>query len=138
MEEDRQAGLLRQLEELDTSMGFLALLILSLALSRRAVGLQREALCRALRGQEGAAPDVFSLRLPASALVVGSLAYFFGLSLETWQGARGTGGREECSAQVNLYAALLMLAAGVLRLYDLVCLQGGEAQGQSSTAADSL
>ena len=75
-----------QLERVDTSLGFLALMVLSLGLSWKATALQREWLCRYLQGESGDAPDVFHLRLPASAIVVGALTYFFGLTLSTWEG----------------------------------------------------
>ena len=130
MEEQRQA-LCRQLDTVDTSMGFLGLLIVSLGLSWKAVALQREGLCGALRGESGEAPDTFSLRLPASAIVVGALTYFFRLALDAWEQA---GGQDCCarrSAQVNLWASLFVLAAALLRLYDLVCLQkSGDAEEQ--------
>ena len=85
--------------------------------------LQREGLCGALRGESGEAPDTFFLRLPASAIVVGALTYFFRLALDAWEQAGGQGCCARRSAQVNLRASLLVLAAALLRLYDLVCLQ---------------
>ena len=84
MEEQRQT-LCRQLDTVDTSMGFLGLLIVSLGLSWKAVALQREGLCGALRGESGEAPDTFFLRLPASAIVVGALTCFFRLALDAWE-----------------------------------------------------
>ena len=128
LEEQRQT-LCRQLDTVDTSMGFLGLLIVSLGLSWKAVALQREGLCGALRGESGEAPNTFFLRLPASAIVVGALTCFFRLALDAWEQA---GGQDCCarrSAQVNLWASLLVLAAALLRLYDLVCLQrSGDAE----------
>ena len=124
MDKAKRRALEKQLEQVDTSMKFLTLMVLSLALSWRASGLQAEALCRALEGREGAAADVFSLRLPANAIVVGALTYFFTLALEGWRDTRGTGGRVERSADLNLWAALLVLAAALIRLYDLTCIQG--------------
>lgn len=138
MEQSEQRELLGQLRETDGALMFLALMVFSLFLSWKATALQRQALCRCLAGEAGEFPDVFPLRLPASAIVVGALTYFFGLSLETWRSARGTGGRAECSAELNLWAALLMLAAALLRLSDLVCVQErgtGENQVESSAAA---
>lgn len=112
-------------------MGFLGLLIVSLGLSWKAVALQREGLCGALRGESGEAPDTFFLRLPASAIVVGVLTCFFRLALDAWEQAGGQGCCARRSAQVNLWASLFVLAAALLRLYDLVCLQrSGDAEEQ--------
>ena len=130
MEEQRQT-LCRLLDTVDTSMGFLGLLIVSLGLSGKRVPLQREGLCGGGGGEPGEAPDTFFLRLPASAIVVGALTCFFRLALDAWEQA---GGQDCCarrSAQVNLWASLLVLAAALLRLYDLVCLQrSGDAEEQ--------
>lgn len=139
MEQLQREELEQELEDVDGSLVFLALMVFSLILSWKATALQRQALCRYLAGEEGKFPDVFPLRLPANAIVVGALTYFFGLSLKTWQSTRGTGGRAECSASLNFGAAFLVLAAALLRLYDLVCVQErgtGETQVESSAAAE--
>lgn len=141
MEKTERDQLQRQLKDVDTSLGFLALMVFSLFLSWKATALQREALCRYLAGEEGAFPDVFPLRLPASAIVVGALTYFFGLARSALQEAENQTGRARCSAQLNFQAALLVLAAALLRLYDLVCVQergggSGVTQGLSSAAAE--
>ena len=137
---DGEMELHSQLEKLNGALGFLGLMILSLGLSWKATALQREALCRYLRGEEGETPDLFSLRLPASAIVVGALTYFFGLALKNWEETRDQEGCARRSADLNLWAALLVLAAALIRLYDLVCIQGqkGINQGQSPAAAVSL
>ena len=126
MEETQEQELCRQLGAVDTSLGFLALLILSLCLSWRAADLQRGGLRGMLKGETEEAPDVFPLRLPASAIVVGALAWFFGLALDTWEEARQERGPARRSAEVDLWASLFVLAAALLRLYGLVCLQRGE------------
>lgn len=139
MTETQRAQLEKQLADTDGALGFLALMVFSLFLSWRATALQRQALCRYLEGEAGTFPDVFPLRLPASAIVVGALTYFFGLAADTRQAAGNQTGRTRCSAELNFWAALLVLAAALLRLYDLVCVQErGSAQEQSSAAADSL
>lgn len=58
-------------------------------------------------------------RLAVSALVVGSLSYFFLLSLETLCTARSQGAAACASAGRNARASLLVLAAALIRLYDL-------------------
>ena len=126
MEETQEQELCRQLGAVDTSLGFLALLILSLCLSWRAADLQRGGLRGMLKGETEEAPDVFPLRLPASAIVAGALAWFFGLALDTWRETRQEEGASRRSADLNLWASLFVLAAALLRLYDLVCLQQGE------------
>lgn len=103
-----------QLKEVDTSLMFLTLLILSVCLSWRGVVIQRAGLCRLIAGGEGELPDITPLRLTAGAVVVGSLTYFFFLALRTWEQGRTP------SARINLWASLFVLAAAVLRLYDLV------------------
>ncbi len=117
---DSQKQLQGQLNTLDTSLGFLLLLILSLLLSWQATALQRKGLADILSGDSTNLPDVSSLRLPASALVVGALTFFFGVSLDVLDSAQA-GNRP--SAQVNVWASLFVLAAALLRLYDQVCLQ---------------
>ena len=57
-------------------------------------------------------------RLAVSALVVGSLSYFFLLSLETLCTARSQGAAACASAGRNARASLLVLAAALIRLYD--------------------
>ncbi len=123
MDENQRRELCCQLETADQSLGYLALLILSLCLSWRAVDLQREGLCGILEGGAAGPQNLFPLRLPASAIVVGALTWFFGLSLDTWEGTRQECGSARRSADLNLWASLFVLAAALLRLYDLVCLQ---------------
>ena len=137
MEENQEQELCRQLGTVNTSLGFLALLILSLCLSWRAADLQREGLCGLLMGRTQELPNVFSLRLPASALVAGALAWFFGLALDTWEGTRQECGAARRSAEVNLWASLFVLAAALLRLYDLVCLQQEEREERETPSADA-
>lgn len=66
-----------ELKALETSRGFLLLLLAGVLLSYQVLVLQRDGICRTLRGETGASPDVFPLRAGSSALVVGALGYFF-------------------------------------------------------------
>ena len=102
-----------QLNTLDTSLLFLALLTGATALSWAILSRQRGALLSLLSGEDIPEPDLIPARLAVSALVVGSLSYFFLLSLET-QGAAACP-----SAGRNARASLLVLAAALIRLYDL-------------------
>ena len=58
--------------------------------------------------------------------MVGALTYFFLLSLEGWQESRAGTNRERRSGELNAWAALLVLAAALVRLYDLIVLQREE------------
>ena len=94
-----------QLNTLDTSLLFLALLTGATALSWAILSRQRGALLSLLSGED----------IP----VVGSLSYFFLLSLETLCTARSQGAAACASAGRNARASLLVLAAALIRLYDL-------------------
>ena len=100
-----------QLNTLDTSLLFLALLTGATALSWAILSRQRGALLSLLSGEDIPEPDLIPARLAVSALVVGSLSYFFLLSLETLCTARSQGAAAR--------ASLLVLAAALIRLYDL-------------------
>lgn len=99
---------------LETSRGFLLLLLAGVLLSYQVLALQEEAVCRTLRGEAGAAPDVFPLRAGSSALVVGALGYFFAASQRACAQVEGTA--EARSAQRNELASFLVLLAALIRL----------------------
>ena len=100
-----------QLNTLDTSLLFLALLTGATALSWAILSRQRGALLSLLSGEDIPEPDLIPARLAVSALVVGSLSYFFLLSLETLCTARSQGAAACASAGRNARASLLVLAA---------------------------
>lgn len=121
-----------QLNTADQSLLFLGLLLLSVGLSYCGVSLQRAGLCKTLQGDEAGAaalPSVFPIRLWASALVVGSLGFFLCLAVRSARQATGT---EAASACTNLWASLLVFAAALLRLGDL--LKNGLNQAETETA----
>ena len=120
MNETQKQELCGQLRTAGTSLAFLVLLILSICLSWQGTAIQREGLCRVLLGEEQEVPDVFHIRLVASALVVGCLTFFFGLALDTWEESRCAGQTARRSADLNAWASLFVLAAALLRLCDLV------------------
>ena len=126
MEETTAQALCRQLANVDQSLEFIGVLMVSVALSWRATAIQREWLCRIGRGEAQSMPDVYPIRLPASLLVVTALTFFFQLALEGWQGSREGSCRTRESAKLNLWAALFVLAAALIRLYDLTCVQERE------------
>lgn len=119
MEETEQKELCRQLGTLDTSLVFLVLLTVATFVSWKATAVQREGLCRILLGEETQMPDVFPMRLAVSAVVVGALVYFFRLALDNQQAAAEQGPVVRRSAQMNAWASFLVLAAALIRLYDL-------------------
>ncbi len=123
MEREQREILCGQLGTLDVSLRFLTLLILSVCLSWRGLALQREGLRALLRGEREDVPNVFPLRLIASALVVGAVTWFFGVSLDVWEDSRSGDRTARRSGDLNAWAALFVLAAALLRLYDLVMTQ---------------
>jgi len=123
MEQEQREILCGQLGTLDVSLRFLTLLILSVCLSWRGLALQREGLRGLLAGEREDVPDAYPLRLIASALVVGALAWFFGVSLDVWEQSREGDRAARRSGDLNAWAALFVLAAALLRLYDLVMTQ---------------
>ena len=121
-QENPRQALAGERKTIEESLGFLVLLILSLLLSLSALLLQRRQLACAAAGEREAAaavPDPYPLRCRASALVVGALGYFFAQALEGWQSAQKGSPDERASARRNLWAALLVLAAALIRLCDL-------------------
>ena len=123
MEEEVKETLCRQLGDIDGSLEHILVLLVSVGLSFRATALQRRGLCEILEGTESAMPDVFCLRLAGSLLVIMVLGFFFALAVESWQNSRGGSCRERKSADLNAWAALLVLAAALIRLYDLTQVQ---------------
>ena len=121
MNEERQ-DLCEELKTLDTSLGFLLLIIVSVILSYLALSRQREALCLTLEGQEACAEqvgEVYPIRLGASALIVGALGYFFSLTLENCRNADPCNSAAAQSAWRSVLAGFLVLLAALIRLFDL-------------------
>ena len=108
-----------QLNTLYTSRRCLALLTGAAALSWSILSRQRGALLSLRAGEDIREPDLIPARLAVAALVVGSRSYFFLLSLETLCTARSQGAAACASAGRNARASLLVLAAALIRLYDL-------------------
>lgn len=119
---ERQA-LKEQLGTVNQSLFYLVLIILSVLLSFWSVLIQREQLEELLMGNSSktAAPDVFPIKLSASALVVSGLGFFFCLSLRACRDAAcGNDPAAQKSAGMNVWASLFVLAAALIRLYDLM------------------
>lgn len=118
---EEQKELERNLEILDVTLVFLILIVLAILLSLRSALLQREQLRLTLEGEDpGRVPDPIPLRQSGSAISVGCLGFFLCLALWTLSQARTTGDPATVrSAQVNVWASLLVLLAAILRLVDL-------------------
>lgn len=118
---EEQKTLKQELEVLDVSLGFLLLIILAVLLSLWSALLQRRQLELAIEGGDPSqVPPVESIRCAGSAITVGCLGFFLCLALGTLRQARaGTDPVAVRSAQVNVWASLLVLLAAILRLVDL-------------------
>ena len=119
---DEREGLWAQLETVDADLGFLFLIVTAVLLSFWATVRQRDALCLTIQGDAGRASrvgDVGRIRLAVSALVVGSLGFFFTQALDTCQNAGPEDETARRSAHFNLIASFLVLLAALIRLLDL-------------------
>lgn len=111
---------------INQSIFYLVLIILSVLLSFWSVLIQRTELENALAGNppKEPAPDVFPIKLIASALVVSALGFFFCLALRTCRDAsQGEDPAAQSSAGRNVWASLFVLAAALIRLYDLIFME---------------
>ena len=136
-----QAELRGQLETVDRSLFFLTAVAASVLLSFWSVGIQRRELAGVISGcpAEGL-PEVFPIKLTAGALAAGALGFFFALALESLDKARrGEDAAAPPSARVNAWASLLVLAAALVRLDDLLFVQAqtqiGPPVGESTLPA---
>lgn len=126
-----------ELKTLDTSLGFLLLVIASVILSYIALSRQRKALCLTMEGREECAEqvgEVYPIRLGASALIVGALGYFFCLTLQTCRSTDPDDPVAVHSASLNVLAGFLVLLAALIRLFDLNFTQ----RAQSALAGELL
>lgn len=119
--EDQDQTLQTQLDDAGGAVNYLLVLIGGILLSFLAAVRQRDALCQAIRdGTEGpASGTLFPLRLGSSALIVGSLGFFFHQALDRLQTADPDDPDGCQSAQRNALAAFLVLLAALIRLLDL-------------------
>ena len=136
-----QAELRGQLETVDRSLFFLTAVAASVLLSFWSVGIQRRELAGVISGcpAEGL-PEVFPITLTAGARAAGALGFFFALALESLDKARrGEDAAALRSARVNAWASLLVLAAALVRLDDLLFVQAqtqiGPPVGESTLPA---
>lgn len=119
------------LNSLNSSIFFIVVATSSILLSWLALLYQRQQVRDQIEGTRCArnAP-IFSLRLGASALVIAALIYFFRLGLQRRAAAcQGDDPVEKRSSWLNAMASVLVLAASLLRLEDLLFV---EASGQTA------
>lgn len=118
--DEQQSGYPEQLSALNQSLGFLLLIIFSVLLSFYALTLQRKQLVYSRECPEKLAglPPLFPVRLLAGAIVSGSLCFFLQLTL---RGSREPGQTfyQLRSSRRNVVAGFLVLAAALIRLFDL-------------------
>jgi len=111
--------LLGQLSTADQSIWFIILIIAAVVLSLRATALQRGAVCAQLEGEQGDTREVYPLRHTANSLVVGALGFFLCLAIKAWRETDGGDSAAARSAHANLWAAMLVLAAAMIRYEDV-------------------
>ncbi len=113
----------KELDLLNSSLNWLVLIVSGVLLSYYATERQREALCLSLAGdREGAEAvgNVLPIRRLVSIFILLALTFFFQVSLKgEEQACLGGDPAAIRSAGRNRWAALLVLAAGVLRLFDV-------------------
>lgn len=111
----------QDLKTLNVSLVFLILIVLAVLLSLWSALIQREQLKLTLEGKDSSGlPSVEPLRQFGSAITVGCLGFFLCLALKTQREAQAEGScSANRSAQVNVWASLLVLLAAILRLVDL-------------------
>jgi len=116
--EDRQT-LLEQLSTVDQSIWFIVAIVAGVFLSLKATASQGDALCAALAGRTENTPQVYPLRHTANSLVIGALGFFLCLAMRTWNEADKSDPVAAHSAHANLWAAMLVLAAAMIRYDDV-------------------
>lgn len=120
--EEQEKPYSAELETIDVDLGFLFFIVLAVLLSYWATVRQRDALCLTILGETEKAAcvgDVSSIRLGASALIVGSLGFLFMQALDTCRSADPSDPVAARSACSNVVASFLVLLAALIRLLDL-------------------
>ena len=124
MEENGQKDVLcGQLDTVNESLLFLLLIIFSVLLSLWSVLIQRGQLVDTICGDTeaaAAAPPVFPIKCASGAIVIGALGFFLSLAMTTLESAaQGDDCVAKRSAQSNVWASILVLAAALIRFCDL-------------------
>ncbi len=123
MEDTEKKTLCDHLADIDGSLFFLLLLLVSLILSFLSVTIQRKTLCSTIQGDTQAAsslPPVYPIKHASSSLAVGGLGFFLYLAIKALRTAQaGDDPVALRSAHINLWASILVLCAAILRFDDL-------------------
>ena len=104
-----------RLAQADCTVWFLLALIGGILLALAAAVRQRDALCRDPDWTPSG--ELYPLRAGSSALVVGSLLYFFQQAQQDCCQAETEDPENAPAARCNLFAALLVLLAALIRLF---------------------
>lgn len=131
---EREA-LCRGLGQSDGALGFLLFFVAALLLSFWGAAVQRRGICLLLQGKADAAaalPDVAPIRRVSAAMVTGALGFFLCLAWDGFRQAETEVTRRTTWA--NLWAAILAMAAGMLRLWAQG--EAGSGQGPDSDLPD--
>ena len=112
----------KALTALDESIFFIVVVVASVLLSWLSLLKQRKDAREALEtGDLTQDPSIFPIRLGSSALIIGALGFFFYMSVRRHkQACERTDPVEKRSSYINAGAAVLVLAAALLRLDDLL------------------
>lgn len=115
-------ALCSQLCLVSQSQWYLLLVITGILISYGLTAAQRRQLLCALQGETTTSEDNRILRIFSNILILSALIFFYGLSQQAAQRPADSP-QKNASNQVNALASGLVLAAGGLRLWDVVCLQ---------------
>lgn len=116
-------SLCRQLSIIDQSQQYIILIIAALVLSWYATGIQRKQLIESSIGCP-VTGDPFPLRALSSVMVIAALLFFYRLSEQSLRQCRCSGNSSGCcSPAINHMTSILVLAASLIRLLDLLTVQ---------------
>jgi len=114
-----------QMQQISEAQWHILLIVTGVLISYGVITEQGHQIQCAAQGKSSAASNVFALKLFASLLILNSLVYFYQATAKAAKTPADTA--QKCmSKQVNLLASGMVLLAGVLRLWDILCLQSRE------------
>ena len=123
MKEASRKELCRELKIVQASMPFVVLSILPEILVWRSEVIKRAGLCDLLQGRSEKLPDVLPIRMVSNAIVVGCLTFFFGVALNAWEESKTEDETTRYSAHLEMWIALLVLAAALIQTHNLHYIQ---------------
>lgn len=119
-----KAELCEALNTVDTSIGYLLLIVASIVLSFISITVQRQQLVYSLEERPACIsclPAVFPIKKLSSALVIGALCFYFCLAARINRQAVDCVARR--SGAANLWASAFVLIAAIIRYIDLVAVE---------------